>query len=61
MGITRCFWWKHLRRHFADALLKDVNSSQATISARAVCYINRLFELEKNLEVLLPEGKKNSG
>ena len=57
-GITRCFCWTHLRRYFVDALPKDANSPQATIPAQAVRYINRLFELEKKLEVLSPEGRK---
>lgn len=57
-GITRCFCWTHLRRYFVDSLPKDVNSPQATIPAQAIRYINRLFELEKNLEVLSPEGRK---
>ena len=58
MGITQCFCWTHLRRYFVDSLPKDVNSPQATIPAQAIRYINRLFELEKNLEVLSPEGRK---
>ena len=58
LWITRCFCWTYLRRYFVDSLPKDANSPQATIPAQAIRYINRLFELEKNLEVLSPEGRK---
>lgn len=57
-GITRCLCWSHLRRYFVEALPKDVSSSKATIPAKAIEYINRLFELEKNLEILSPTGRK---
>jgi transposase len=57
-GITRCLCWSHLRRYFVDALPKDVNSLEATIPAQAIGYINTLFELEKKLEILSPEGRK---
>lgn len=56
--VTRCFCWSHLRRYFVDALPKETNSPQSTIPAQAIAYINQLFNLEKNLEVLSPEGKK---
>lgn len=36
----------------------DLASLQSTIPAQAIGYINQLFKLEKNLEVLSPEGKK---
>lgn len=58
-GITRVFCWSHLRRYFVDALPKDVNSPEATLPAKAVGYINKLFEIEKKLEVLSPEGRKD--
>lgn len=57
-GVTRCFCWTHLRRYFVDAIAKDIADAQTTIPAQAVAYINRLFEIEKNLEVLSPTGKK---
>ena len=57
-GITRCFCWIHVRRYFVDALPKDAQSPEATIPAEAVRRINRLFEIEKNLEILSPEGRK---
>ena len=55
---SRCFCWTHLRRYFVDAIAKDIADAQTTIPAQAVAYINRLFEIEKNLEVLSPTGKK---
>lgn len=44
--------------YFVDAIAKDIADVQTTIPAQAVAYINRLFEIEKNLEVLSPTGKK---
>lgn len=57
-GITRCFCWTHLRRYFVDALPKDVNSPEATLPSKAIGFINKLFEAEKKLEILSPEGRK---
>lgn len=57
-GVTRCFCWTHLRRYFVDALPKDTTSKEATLPAQAISYINQLFNLEKKLELLSPEGKK---
>ncbi len=57
-GITRCLCWSHLRRYFVDALPKDINSLEATIPSQAIGYINKLFEIEKKLEILSPEGRK---
>lgn len=57
-GVTRCFCWSHLRRYFVDALPKGVSGKDDTIPAQAIEYINKLFELEKNLEVLSPKGRK---
>lgn len=57
-GITRCICWTHLRRYFADALPKDIKTPEATLPSQAVRYINQLFEIEKRLEVLSPEGRK---
>lgn len=41
-----------------DAIPKDTADAQTSIPAQAVAYINRLFEIEKNLEALSPSGKK---
>lgn len=41
-----------------DALPKDVKSPHATIPAEAIQRINRLFEIEKWLEILTPEKRK---
>jgi transposase len=56
-GVTRCFCWTHLRRYFVDALPKDVNSPEATLPSKAIGFINKLFEVEKKLEILSPEGR----
>lgn len=57
-GVTSCFCWTHLRRYFVDALPKDVNQKNTTIPATAIQYINKLFEIEKKLEVLSANGRK---
>lgn len=41
-----------------DALPKDINSSEMTLPAQAIEYINKLFDVETKLEVLSPEGRK---
>ena len=56
--ITRCLCWSHLRRYFVDPLPKDVKSPEATLPSQAIAYINKLFEIEKKLEILSPEGRK---
>lgn len=56
--ITRCFCWTHLRRYFVDALPKNVKSSKATIPAQAIEHINKLFSIEKRLEIFTQEGRK---
>lgn len=57
-GLTRCFCWSHLRRYFVDALPTGIQEKNTTIPVQAIEYINKLFELDKNLEVLSPEGRK---
>lgn len=57
-GVTRYFCWPHLRRYFVDALPKGISEKEKTIPAQAIEYINKLFELEKNLEILSPKGRK---
>lgn len=56
--VTRCFCWSHLRRYFVDALPKGVSEKDTTIPAQAIAYINKLFELEKKLEVLSATVRK---
>lgn len=56
--ITRCFCWSHVRRHFIDALPKDVSSPEATLPSIAIGYCNKLFEIETQLESLTPEERK---
>lgn len=56
--ITRCFCWTHLRRDFVDALPKDVNSPEATLPSQGIQFCNKLFEIEKKLEILSAEERK---
>ena len=58
LNVTRCFCWSHLRRYFVEALPQGITDPESTIPGQAIRSINRLFELEKNLEVLSAEGKK---
>ena len=57
-GITRCLCWTHMRRYFVDALPKDLNDPGGTIPSQAITYINKIFEIEKKLEVLSAVGRK---
>lgn len=57
-GVTRCFCWSHLRRYFVDALPKGVSGKENTIPDQAIEYINKLFDLEKNLEILSLKERK---
>ena len=57
-GVKRCLCYTHLRRAFVDALPKDVHDSEATKPAEAILRLNKLFEIEAELESLPPEQKK---
>ncbi len=57
-GVTRCLCYTHLRRAFVDALPKDIHDPKASKPAEAVLRLNKLFEIEKELEGLPPEQKK---
>ena len=57
-GVTRCLCYTHLRRAFVDALPKDIHSPEASKPAEAVLRLNKLFEMEKELDGLPPEQKK---
>lgn len=57
-GVTRCLCYTHLRRAFVDALPKDIHDPKASKPAEAVLRLNKLFEIEKELDGLPPEQKK---
>lgn len=57
-GVKRCLCYTHLRRAFADALPKDVHDPKASKPAEAILRLNKLFEIEAELEGLFPEEKK---
>ena len=50
--------YTHLRRAFVDALPKDVHDPRASKPAEAILRLNKLFEIEGELEGLLPEQRK---
>ena len=56
--VTRCLCYTHLRRAFVDALPKDIHDPKASKPAEAVVRLNKLFEIEKELDGLPPEQKK---
>jgi len=58
-NITRCLCWSHLRRKFVDAIPKDIRGPDATLANQGITYCNTLFEIEKNLEDLSSEDRKN--
>ena len=57
-GVKRCLCYTHLRRAFVDALPKDIHNSEASKPAEAMLRLNRLFNLESELEALPPDQKK---
>ena len=57
-GVTRCLCYTHLRRSFVDALPKDIKSEEASKPAEAVLRLNKLFDIESELEQLEPEDRK---
>ena len=48
----------HLRRSIVDALPKDIKSEEASKPAEAVLRLNKLFDIESELEQLEPEDRK---
>ena len=57
-GATRCLCYTHLRRAFVEALPKGIHDPKVSKPAEAVVRLNKLFELEKELDGLAPEQKK---
>ena len=57
-GVKRCLCYTHLRRAFVDALPKDVHTPEASKPAEAILWLNKLFNIEAELEDLSPEQKK---
>ena len=57
-GVTRCLCYTHLRRAFVDALPKDLHGTEASKPAEAVVRLNKLFEIEKELEGPLTRNRR---
>ena len=57
-GVTRCLCCTHLRRAFVDALPKDIHAPEASKPVQALLWLNKLFEMEKELDGLSAEQKK---
>ena len=58
IGVKRCLCYTHLRRTFVDALPKDVHTPEASKPAEAILRLNKLFDLEAELETYSPDQKK---
>lgn len=56
--VTRCLCWAHLRRKFVDALPKDLKNPANTLPAKGIRFCNELFEIEKELEHLESDKRK---
>lgn len=50
--------YTHLRRTFVDALPKDIHDPGASKPAEAILRLNRLFDIETELEDLPPDQRK---
>lgn len=57
-GVIQRFCWSHVRRKFADALSKNIESPEATIPAQAIGSINKLFKIKQTLEGELAEKRQ---
>jgi transposase len=56
--VTRCLCWSHVRRDFIDAMPKDVNDEESTLTKSGIEQINQLFYLEKEFASLKAEERK---
>lgn len=59
-GVKQCLCYTHLHRAFVDALPKDVHDPKASKPTEAIQRLNKLFEIEGELEGLSPEQKKKN-
>ena len=57
-GVTRCLCCTHLRRAFVNAPPKDIHGPEASKPAEAVLQLNKLFEIEKELDSLPPGAEE---
>lgn len=58
-GIIRCGCWAHLRRYMFEAIPKKKGSSAESAPAyKGYAYCNKLFQIEKELNGLIPEERK---
>lgn len=57
-NVTRCYCWAHLRRKYVDAMPQNHSSKEAGITNHGIDYCNKLFALEKQLEHLNTEERK---
>ena len=58
--VKRCPCYTHLHRAFVDVLPKDVHTPEASKPAEAILQLNKLFDIEAELENLSPDQKKNA-
>lgn len=57
-NIKRCGCWAHARRKFVEALPSDKELLPTSRAAKGVGYINKIYEIERNLGNLIREEKQ---
>ena len=57
-NATLCYCWAHARRKYADAMPKDLKSTEATLVKQGLEFCNKLFKFEDKLKSLAPEERK---
>ena len=56
--VKRCPCYTHLHRAFVDVLPSDVHTPEESKPAEAILQLNKLFDIEAELENLSPDQKK---
>ena len=49
-NATLCYCWAHARRKYADAMPKDLKSTEATLVKQGLEFCNKLFKFEDKLK-----------
>lgn len=57
-NATLCYCWAHARRKYAEAMPKDLKSTEATLVKQGLEFCNKLFKFEDKLKSLAPEERK---
>ena len=57
-NATLCYCWAHARRKYAEAMPKNLKSTEATLAKRGLEFCNKLFKFEEQFKDLAPEKRK---